>query len=78
MECGRCEEALAEAEHLLTFPEAEEIKTRCGLYSILADNSHNLGKNQEAISYLNRILAESTDPSLIAHIQQTKEIWENL
>lgn len=78
MECGRHEEAAAEAEHLLTFPEAEEINTRCELYGILADNNHNLGENPKAISYLNRILAESTDPDLIAYTKQTKESWKNL
>lgn len=78
MECGRHEEAIAEAEHLLTFPEAEDINARCELYGILADNNHNLGKILEAISYLNRILAESTDPDLIAYAKQTKECWESL
>ena len=49
MESCRWEEAAAEAEHLLTFSEAEEGNVRCVLYEILANANHNLGKHQRAI-----------------------------
>ena len=75
MECEKSDEAIEVATKLLSFPEANELTIKHEIYGILADNHFNVGNVVEAISWLDKIIAESTDQKLIAHTRQTRDIW---
>ena len=67
--------AIETATKLLTFAEADELAVKHEIYSILADNSFNIGNIDGAISWLDKIIAESDDQELVEHTKQIREDW---
>ena len=75
MECEKPTEAIETATKLLAFAEADELAAKHEIYSILADNTFNTGNIDGAISWLDKIIAESDDQELVEHTKQTREDW---
>ena len=75
MECEKPDAAIEAATKLLSFAEANECSVKHEIYSILADRCFNIGKIAEAISWLDKIIAESDDQELVAHTKRTRENW---
>lgn len=75
MECGKYADAIAVSENLLNFPESSDILTKHQIFSILADCHYNLGDTAKAVSWLDHILAESSDAELIEHTKKVKEFF---
>ena len=75
MECEKPAEAIKASYKLLTFSEAEEPAAKHELFGILADCNFNVGNVDGAISWLDKIIAESDDQELVAHTKRTKEDW---
>jgi len=67
--------AIQTANKLLSYPEAQVEPTKHELYSILADNYMYQNSISEAISWLDKILEESTDSQLIEHTKMIKDLW---
>ena len=74
-EAGRYAEAIDVTQKLLTFSEAKEIEVKHELYACLADNYRYLGDMENAIQYLDLIIAESKDQELIDFTKSTKADW---
>lgn len=70
--------AIQSAKKLLTYPDAQMEDTKHELYSIIADNYMYQDNITEAISWLDRILAESSNTELIEHTKKVKEDWTTL
>ena len=75
MECEKHAEAIEVATKLLDYSEANELTVKHEIYGILADNNFNLGNINWAISWLDKIIAESDDEELVAHTKRTREDW---
>ena len=75
MECGRYAEAVNASEKLLNFREVEEADVKHEIYGMLADNWYNLGDTKTAVSWLDKIIAESEDLELVAYTRQTRSDW---
>ena len=75
MECGKPDEAIGVAKKLLSFTEANELAVKHEIYGILADNYFYIGNIDEAISWLDKIIAESDAQELVAHTKLTREDW---
>ena len=75
MECGDFDAAIKVATQLLALPEAEAEEVKHEIYSILADNYHIIGNVAEAVSWLEKIINESSDDELVAHTKQTRAMW---
>ena len=78
MESDRNIEAIEVATKLLSFDKANEPAVKHEIYSILADNNFNIGNRDEAISWLDKIIAESDDQELVAHTKRTREDWKSI
>ncbi len=78
MECKQYDKAIEVANKLLSFTEATESAVKHEIYGILADNHFNIGNIVEAISWLDKIIAESTDQELVAYTKQTREDWMSI
>lgn len=76
-ECEQFEEAITAATHLLSFEESNTPDAKHEIYSTLADNYMYLGNMDEAISWLDKILAESSDRNLIEHTKYVRQVWSN-
>ena len=74
-ECGRYDEAIAAATHLLSFDEAQDIDVKHEIYSSLADNNFYLGNTEEAVSWLDKIISESNDADLVEHTKAVRKNW---
>jgi lipopolysaccharide biosynthesis regulator YciM len=72
------EKAIQSAKKLLTYPDAQMEDTKHELYSIIADNYMYQDNITEAISWLDRILAESTNTELVKHTKLVKDDWTTL
>ncbi len=60
---------------LLAFEEAANLDAKHEIYSVLADNCFWSHAIEEAIGWLNKILEESHNESLIQHTKKVKEGW---
>ena len=78
MECKQYDKAIEVANKLLSFTEAAESAVKHEIYGILADNHFYNGNIVEAISWLDKIIAESTDQELVAYTKQTREDWMSI
>ena len=65
LQCEKYEESIRSAQALFAYPEASKPEIKHEIYSILSDNYYNLGNIKGAISYLDKILAESKDKALL-------------
>ncbi len=77
-QCEMYEKAISSAKEILMYEEAKEINTKHEIYSIIADNYYYLGKIEEGVKWLNKILDESNDDGLKKHTALVKENWMNL
>jgi tetratricopeptide (TPR) repeat protein len=77
-QCGKHDKALSTALNLLKYSEAKEDEVKHELYGIIADSYYYLNNITEAISWLEKVLAESNNEDLIKHTVSTKEIWRQL
>ena len=75
MECEEQAEAIKAATKLLAFDEAQDPAIKHELYSVLADNNFHSGNIEKAISWLDKIIAESDDAELVEYTKQTREGW---
>ena len=72
------EESTKAVTELFKYKETAPENVRHEIYSIIADNNYFLGNIQEGIEWLNKILAESTDDTLLKHTASVKAEWMNL
>lgn len=75
MECGQHVLSMEVATKLLDFPEANDPVVKHEIYGILANNNFGLGNYEEAVSWLDRIIAESDDADAVEPAKQTREDW---
>lgn len=75
MECERYEEAISAATDLLAFREAKDPEVKREIYGAIADSNYYLGRIEDAVSWLDKVIEESKDPELVQYIIETKEIW---
>ena len=72
------DKAIAAARNLLNYPESNEEDVKHEIYSIIALSYYCLNNIAEAVSWLQKILAESNNEELIKHMALAKETWEQL
>ncbi len=72
---GNHDKAISVAVDLLKYSEAKENDVKHEIYGIIADSYYYLNNITEAISWLEKILAESKNEELIKHTASTKETW---
>ena len=77
-QCCKYEKSIELAFELLKYSEASDLNARDELYSIIADDYYNLDNIEEAISWLDRIIAESTNKDLVNHTFSVKKNWSEL
>lgn len=70
--------SIQEAKSLLEYAEAKDADVRHELFGIIADGYYYQGKYEEGITWLDRVIAESTDQELIAHTVSVRTSWTNL
>lgn len=75
MECGQHVLSMEVATKLLVFSEANNPVVRHEIYGILANNSFSLGNYEEAVSWLDKIIAESDDPHAVESAKLTRTEW---
>lgn len=73
--CGRYEEAIEVAMRLLDFRQAKEADVKHEIYCILADSYFYCGRIEQAVAWLDRIIAQSEDPELVAYTENTRAQW---
>ena len=75
MECGQYVLSMEVATKLLNFPEANDPVVKHEIYGILAGNNFFLGNYEEAIPWLDKIIAESDDPDAVEAAKLTRTDW---
>ena len=74
-QCGMFDRSVALGKEMLQIPDLDET-TRDEIYCLLADGCMYQNRMDQAIGWLDRILKESRDSSLIEYTKVTKEAWE--
>jgi tetratricopeptide (TPR) repeat protein len=72
LQCEKYEDSIQSVQALFAYPEASKPEIKHEIYSIFSDNYYNLGNIKEAISYLDKILAESKDKALLEFTTENK------
>lgn len=78
MQCGRYEESLAAAQKLFEYENANAPEIRHEIYSIIADDLYLLDRIKEAITWLDKIIVESTDTEFVKYTKGTREYFTSL
>lgn len=76
-QCGMFEESAECAIKLLMYDEAKEPEVKHELFGVIADDNMYLGNIEEAINWLDKIIAESNNAELVRHTISVKENWSN-